>query len=165
VLFCGSLPALTALRNGSQECRIFEIGGRFPVLPVNRNSENPNLPESFWIGPIEHDDVTLSLRPSDVAFVSAASRNGPIAYIETEYFGGEGRQSAALWRDGALVMDLVTESSEQTGDLAEAPINRALRQLGVVVGDHFDEFSAQGLDRYRFNSDIFQKGTECALVG
>ena len=154
-LFCGPLPALIALRGDAPECRIFEIGGTFPVLPVDGIAQNPNLPDEFWYGPIERGE-TPSLVPSDVAFVAAASLKGPIAYVETDYFGGKGRQSAALWRDGALVMDLVTESDCQAHE--ESPINRALRGLGVVARDGCDEFTIQCLDSYRSNSRFFDEG-------
>jgi hypothetical protein len=162
VLFCGPLPALVALRGDARECRIFEIGGRFPVLPVEGVARGPNLPGATWNGPDEQDE-TPSLLPFDVAFVAGASRCGPIAYVETEYFGGEGRQSAALWRDGVLVMDLVTESDRPVHE--GSPINRALRGLGVMARDCCDEFSIQGLAGYRSNSDIFTGAVECAPVG
>ena len=97
--------------------------------------------------------------PSDVASVAAASRYGPIAYVETDYFGGDGVQSAALWRDGALVMNLFTESARQVH--AGSPINRALRGVGVVDRDGWDEFTIQGLAGFRSNDDIFDKGIEC----
>lgn len=161
VLFCGPLPALVALRGDARECRIFEIGGMFPVLPVEGIASNPNLPEVLWNGPDEHDE-TPSLVQSDVAFVAGASRSGPIAYVETDYFGGLGRQSAALWRDGALVMDLVTESHGRAHE--GSPINRALRGLGIMARDGCDEFSIQGLAGYRSNSDIFDRAVECAPV-
>jgi hypothetical protein len=161
-LFCGPLEALVALRGDARRCRIFEIGGTFPVLPVEGIPSDPNLPGASWSGPDEHDEAP-SLALSDVAFVARASRSGPTAYIDTEYFGGEGRQSAALWLDGALVMDLTTESNRRV--LEGSPINRALRGLGVVAGDGRDEFSIQGLAGYRFNRDIFNGAVECAPVG
>lgn len=82
------------------------------------------------------------------------SKNFPIAYIETEYFGGIGRQSAAVWRNGTLVF-----GPEQTGNedaatpLLDGAINRAVRLLGVNRGNACDEFEALGLNKYRSNED------------
>ncbi len=78
--------------------------------------------------------------------LESASLQGPVAYIETEYFGGSGTQSAAVWRDGRLLMP--PTKSENVG-----PINRALRHLGVRFVWSRDAFQIVGLDRYRDNED------------
>jgi hypothetical protein len=154
MLFCGPLPALFALCGDSERCRIFDIGGTFPVLPVAQNS-----PVKSWHGPVGEGE-TQSLCESDVALVAAASLHGPIAYLETDYFGGVGMQLAAFWRDGRQVIDLITEGDKQVHE--GSPINRVLRELGVVALDGRDEFAVQGLARYRSNDDIFDQGAECA---
>lgn len=154
VLFCGPLPALIALCGDSETCRIFDIGGTFPVLPVE-----PNSPVKSWHGPVGEGE-TQSLSQSDVALVAAASLHGPIAYLETDYFGGVGMQLAAFWRDGGLVIDLITESNKQIQE--RSPINCVLRELGVVALDGQDEFTVQGLGQYRSHDDIFRRAAECA---
>ena len=71
------------------------------------------------------------------------SSRGPVAYIETDYWGGEGEQSAVLWERGVVVYG---PSRATLG-----PINDVLRRMGVERGDHHDEFDAVGLGRYRDN--------------
>jgi|HubBroStandDraft_5_1064220.scaffolds.fasta_scaffold66337_2 hypothetical protein len=74
-----------------------------------------------------------------------ASIHGPIAYIETDYFGGAGTQAAAVWRDGRVLMS--------PAKARRGPINRALRHLGVRFTWPRDAFQAVGLHRYRTNDD------------
>lgn len=68
----------------------------------------------------------------------------PIAYIEAEFFGGDGTQASAVWKEHALFFGLFVNSDA---------INRALLILGVTKGSHFDEFEALGLGRNRDTND------------
>jgi hypothetical protein len=74
-----------------------------------------------------------------------ASGGHPFAYIETEYFGGQGAQAAAAWH-GATCM--VPPRSAAIG-----PINEALRALRVVANRGSDEFDTIGLSRHRHTED------------
>jgi hypothetical protein len=78
------------------------------------------------------------------------SREGPVAYIETEYNGGEGAQASVAWRNGTVVLPPRTAES--------GPINEALVLLGVARQNAHDEFDAVGLGQYRSNSNWFHKG-------
>jgi hypothetical protein len=78
----------------------------------------------------------------------------PIAYVETEYFGGDGEQAAAVWEAGQITFGpLRTRTPEDTSPLLDGAINQALRMLGVVRVEAIDEFAALGLGRYRNNED------------
>lgn len=83
------------------------------------------------------------------------SKESPVVYLETEYFGGAGGQAAALFRGGALVFahPSIDDSDGTMNPQAEYAIDVALRELGVVKGDAFDEFAAIGLDRHRLTED------------
>jgi hypothetical protein len=72
------------------------------------------------------------------------SASGMIAYIEAEFFGGVGGQSAVAWRDGEIILGPVH---------SEDAINIALRLFGVEVGGEFDEFDAVGLGLHRSNEE------------
>jgi hypothetical protein len=67
-----------------------------------------------------------------------------VAYLEAEFFGGEGTQAAAIWEKGELVFGPVVKPTA---------INEALQKLGVVKGDHHDEFDAMGFGSHRNTSD------------
>jgi hypothetical protein len=98
---------------------------RFPHV------EEPAIPE-FWkmSGPLG-------------LIAERLSQSGPVAYIETEYFGGTGGQAATVWESGSVRMP---PTQAEIG-----PINSALRLMGVRVGDALDEFDAVGLGANRSN--------------
>ena len=82
-----------------------------------------------------------------VDLLTTLSRRAPVAYIETDFFGGVGRQSATAYVDGSAVY---------TGDSSAAgPINEALRVIGVKTAQGTDEFDALGLGRLR-SMDAFE---------
>jgi hypothetical protein len=72
------------------------------------------------------------------------SRNGLVAYLEAEFFGGTGTQAHVLFRDGHMLGIPV---------IAKDAINRALKAFNVPVGASHDEFAAVGLGRCRDTED------------
>jgi hypothetical protein len=81
--------------------------------------------------------------------LAACSRNGPVAYVEAEYFGGAGEQSAKVWEGGKVVLGLLRLAERAPIPAAGTPISQALRRLGIAKGDYQDEFDAVGLGRHR----------------
>ncbi len=87
------------------------------------------------------------------------SADCPLAYVETDYFGGRGLQTAVAWVGGRLVFGPTqTEDFSQNGKvhptpLLERAINQALRLIGVGRGIAIDEFAALGLGKHRSNED------------
>ena len=89
------------------------------------------------------------------------SAHGTVAYVHSEFFGGEGFQAAVAWRDGRVVWGPVYTAT--SGGVAEEPyavvadadlaINRLLRWLGVRPAAGGDEFAAAGLDRFRWTEE------------
>jgi hypothetical protein len=94
--------------------------------------------------------LTESLREQLVV----VSQAGLVAYVEAEFFGGRGTQSAIAWQGGTIVVGPLhtqTHDGEEDGYVttAELAINTVLRAFGVVaVGDN-DEFDSLGLGRHR----------------
>jgi hypothetical protein len=83
-----------------------------------------------------------------------ASAHGPIAYLEADYFGREGRQTAAVWHSGVTIYGpRILGRNESFPAGGSSPICGALRQLGVVAIGHRDEFVVAGLDRCRRTED------------
>ena len=64
----------------------------------------------------------------------------PLAYVEAEYFGGEGTQAHALVSKGKLIRPAMVSSTA---------INDALCYLGLDKAEFRDEFEAAGLDEHR----------------
>ncbi|GIF64877.1 hypothetical protein Ais01nite_29120 [Asanoa ishikariensis] len=87
--------------------------------------------------------------PADFEPVLATcSSTAPVAYVEAEFFGGEGTQRAALWQGGALSGDPVSVDEDEPFGPAGSPISQTLRRLGVDRGDRHDEFEALDLGRH-----------------
>ncbi|SDD79440.1 hypothetical protein SAMN05216174_11833 [Actinokineospora iranica] len=81
--------------------------------------------------------------------LAACSVHGPVAYLEAEYFGGVGAQSAQVWDGGNVVLGPLYLAEGEPFPAEGTPISRALRRLGVTSGGHRDEFDAVGLHRHR----------------
>ena len=104
------------------------------------------------------------LSSSDMAFAQRLSERGPLAYLETDYAGGAGYQSAMLWIGGGVALGPMTMTVEQGRSRAARlwPINAALRGLGVRADEGGDEFSRFGLVRYGSNDAIVAHGRPIA---
>jgi hypothetical protein len=89
------------------------------------------------------------------------SEDGPVGYVEAEFYGGYGGQRAALWVDGKLALGplVVGDGERFTADGSErfavdgSPISQILRRLGVVKDNFYDEFEAVGLGRHQHTSE------------
>ncbi len=93
-------------------------------------------------------DEGASALPDGITAIGAAiARGGKVAYVEAEFFGGDGTQACVTW-------DSARQVSQPLVD--DRAINIALRFLGVMVGDHHDEFDALGLGRYRGTDEWLQ---------
>ena len=81
------------------------------------------------------------------------SDQGPVAYVEAEFFGGVGTQAAAVWDGGRLALGPVVLGEVEPLPAAGTPISQALAHLSVRRGDHVDEFAAAGLGQHRGTED------------
>ncbi|MES5823714.1 hypothetical protein [Streptomyces sp. RG80] len=85
------------------------------------------------------------------------SQGGPVAHVQADFWGGEGEQTAALWRAGVREWGPV-HTSEFSGPREDWPINAALARLGVASAgpgapDHRDLFVEVGLGQGRDEED------------
>ncbi|MEV6718058.1 hypothetical protein AB0M48_39140 [Lentzea sp. NPDC051208] len=108
---------------------------------------------SDLVVPLAQDLVLLPLFDvPDSGQLAEWSSRGPVAVVDAEYFGGTGSQRAEVWDQGRRVLGpLVREEDDPAPDVS--PISQALRWLGVVKGEHHDEFDAVGLGRHRVTAD------------
>jgi hypothetical protein len=96
--------------------------------------------------------------------LKGASTTGPLAYIETDYFGGCGTQSAVAWdRRGILAGPFKTETSWSGSHHVVKPpgewaINRVLAALGVVPAAEEDEFDTMSLGQFRSTESVEEVG-------
>ena len=80
------------------------------------------------------------LSPGVEAWAQALSADTALAYIETEYVGGEGFERAGVWSRGTIALG----PFEGAGS-----INQALRALGIHAAAGIEEFEFVGLGRHR----------------
>ena len=96
--------------------------------------------------PTETGDEFMLLTDGFRNLLSSISRDGQLAYVETEYFGGVGGQGALVCRDGEEIMMAAFANSGM--------INKALRLIGVRRGLLADEFTVAGFSEVRNNDDL-----------
>lgn len=70
--------------------------------------------------------------------------NIKVAYIEAEYFGGQGEQIAIIWEDKKRIY---------LSDLGDNEINNVLKNFGVIANNGKDEFDTVSLGRNRRTED------------
>lgn len=76
------------------------------------------------------------------------SHGGRLAYVEADFWGGNGVQTAALWENGRQTWG-PEHSQVPVGPCENWPINAVLARLGAVPTDEFDLFDAVGFGRER----------------
>jgi hypothetical protein len=124
--------------------RIVSLGTGVSMIPMTAE-----LFAEISGGPaaMAQDESTLMYLTERVEKVlSDASIVGPIAYAETEYFGGAGMQAAIAWSRGQRIFE------PQQG--ASGVINGALASIGVHCAGNHDEFDTVGLGRFRSTENV-----------
>jgi hypothetical protein len=149
--FAATTNTLQRLRRVWYHSRIFQLrpGTGLAFLPI---------PDWYTI---EQENAAGRIVPNDFAMeqdfhrgaidrFAADSVGSGLAWLRTNYFMGLGYQVAILWIDGAHVFgpDVVRNDDKRRIPVSEYPINRALRSLGVMSTDNFDEFDIFGLGGY-----------------
>ncbi len=82
--------------------------------------------------------------PAVAYWLRTVSDSAPAAYIEAEFFGGIGSQSATVWERGEQILAPFHDRDA---------INIALRLFHISRGAFRDEFEAVGLPRHRNTDD------------
>ncbi|MFJ9713359.1 hypothetical protein [Streptomyces sp. NPDC101234] len=146
---------LRELAGSTTEARIVPLSQHLWLLPMSNAlfdavtvAGAPEL-DGFWKAPAGFDRL-----------LSACSETGPVAYIEADYFGGAGTQTAQVWDAGQVVLGPLRLAEGGTSPTTGTPISQALRWLGAAKGDHVDEFAAVGLGRHRDTGDWLSPRTQ-----
>lgn len=107
-----------------------ELTGALPDFA----SGEPNAEQPF--------QLVLSTMLADV--LAGWSRQGPVGYLEAEFAGGLGHQSAVVWLGGEVSWGPCFDDRLDR-PRAEWPINAALTRLGAEPGPWIDPFAELGL--------------------
>lgn len=101
-----------------------------PDHEIDRIAETTALPSSPWDDRFVHFGSVLP------AIVAELSMHGPVAYVETEYFGGVGEQVATAFHHRVRILEC-------------GSVNEALRAIGVLAARGRDEWDTLGLSGHR----------------
>jgi hypothetical protein len=141
-----SSPAVDSILRGSPGLVAVPLVDGLSLIPLDDDAL-----DSVAADYAQTADGFTYLSPSLAAFLADHSQHAALVYFETEYFGGDGTQAAAAYRDGHAL-----SPTPSSGDGA---INRALECLGITRHGAFDEFDYVGLSRYRHTSDWIEAAT------
>ncbi|PJN40136.1 hypothetical protein CG747_13750 [Streptomyces sp. CB02959] len=141
-------PVLSELIGSVEDAHVAPLGQQLSLLPMT-----DVLFDALTVaGAPELDGFRKTPARFDRA-LAACSAHGPVAYVEAEYFGRVGTQSAQVWDGGEVVLGPVCLAEGQPDPSDGTPISQALRRLGVAKGNHVDEFDAVALGRHRDTDD------------
>lgn len=139
---------LRRLAGAVEDARIVPLHGRLSMLPMTDDYfDAVSVPGAaklpgFWKVPAGFGSL-----------LTACSELGPVAYVEADYFGGAGSQSAQVWHRGTVILGPLRVAVGERPPSAGSPLSQALRALGVHRGRHLDEFDAAGLGRHRHTEE------------
>lgn len=148
-LIVGRGEAIAAFLRRWPGSRSVELRGEWQAIPVDDGLYAAI--EAAAPGAVRPPELDVSPLGLELALAGATEAGGGLAYVETEYFGGTGGQSAMAFVDGREAM--AAQRSRGGG----GPINQALRAIGVVRGAN-DEFDTVGLGERRSMSDYEPEG-------
>jgi hypothetical protein len=120
--------------------RLVQLPQGMGLIPVSTDAQSlygvPFLPFT--------DEGETAMPPGLDGLVQPLLGTGKVAYVEAEFFGGDGTQARVIW-----------DESGQRSDVLVHPyaINQALWILGVECGEDTDEFDAIDLGRYRYTDE------------
>ncbi len=133
----GPEAALRAHAKPFKKSRIVRLGNGLALIPM---TEELHLEMSGGKPMGAYNQVVECLSK----WVQTASKGQFVAYVQAGFFGGQGTQSAIVWKDGKGTLGPMTSFDA---------INQALKQMGVVAQPGKDEFDTVGLGRHRDTED------------
>src|ERR1700681_307151 len=101
--FIGRLGVLAEAAAGLNGAQVVPLASDFGFMPLTHNLAGDEEPAPFS----EFERLTTRLSQ----WAEYQSRQFPLAYIATDYFGGRGSQAAIVWEGGRSVFGTVTTSN------------------------------------------------------
>lgn len=148
-LVIGRGDAIAAFLGAWPGSRAVDLQGGWQAIPVEDalyDAIAARYPDA-----VRPDALDFAPPGLDAVLAEATAAGGGLAYVETEYFGGTGGQSAMAYADGLAKME--PARAQWTG-----PINQALRRIGVAPEGEKDAFDTIGLGERRQMDDYGPEG-------
>jgi hypothetical protein len=154
-VFIGRPDILRLIANDICHSCVVELSQGFSLLPIDLNILDQCTPSRDNQLHSEYSEFN-ELFPELIASARQHAINDPVAYVETDYFGGHGTQAAILWRGSTIYGPFLSDTKDEKDQFRTTPdteraINRVLQRLGVKRDVTQDEFDALGLGRFRSN--------------
>ena len=115
-----------------------------PVTPQLVEELTGALPDFATGEPSAEQPFQLVLSLALADLLAGWSRQGPVGYLEAQFAGGLGHQSAVVWLGGEVSWGPCFDD-RLNRPRAEWPINAALTRLGAEPGAWIDPFAELGL--------------------
>ena len=149
----GRKPVAEAFASPLPSAFVVELAQGFALVPITAEVINDLSPNDPWIGAQLAGFSDPEMPPALAAACAGASSLGALAYVEAEFFGGDGAQAAVVWERGSVALEVVDDENNPP-PILDAAINRALRRLAVQRRScQQDEFDLLGLGRVRRTED------------
>jgi len=138
--FIGKKKNLKGIEKEYQSAKIVELKNNYCIIPVTNSLFN------------EINKMRLSTKTNFYFYLTKDFENDileivlnkKIAYVESEYFGGNGGHLGVVWENGKRIYD---------GKLHKKTLNEILKVLGVKKSLFKDEFETLGLNKHRFTEN------------
>lgn len=124
----------------------FPLRQGFVIFPLTNDLLDDEIPapQNFC-----YEEFTY-LSEELAQMISRASAGTRIAYVETEYHGGQGAQSAIVFSESKVMY------GPKQADVG--PISQALKKLGAIKEPgHLDEFQSVGLGGFRSSEELLNR--------
>lgn len=134
--FIGQPDDLKVIEQQFTQAKLVLLNPQIALIPMteklfnemNQDSKNNNIGK--------YEFLTTTIEQTILEIV----KDCMVAYIEADYFGGQGVQSGIVWKAGKRIFEQ---------ELGVDTINQILKLYGIVKLDPLDEFDTIGLGRHR----------------
>jgi hypothetical protein len=138
--FVGKSGDLECIQKTYGDAAIIELGQGLSLIPLTEAlfDQINNFVMSGNINSFEY--LTFNIEREIFKIIEGKT----IAYIEAEYFGGQGGQQGMVWKDGKRSAEF---------KYRQGVINAILKLFGVTASKNKDEFETLGFGRHRNTRD------------
>lgn len=138
--FIGDKENLTPIQEKYYSSKLIELSDNIFMIPMTDElfDEINQLETSSEISSFEL--LTKNIEKKILELIEGKK----LAYVESEFFGGQGGHIGLLWENGHRTF---------MGDFKKSTMNEILKRLGVIRMGLKDEFETIGLDRHRYTED------------
>ena len=134
--FIGQPDDLKVIEQQFTQAKLVLLTPQIALIPMTENLFNEINQNNQHNSIGKYEFLTTTIEKTILGII----KDRMVAYIEAEYFGGQGVQSGIVWKTGNRIFE---------EELGVNTINQILKLFGIVRLDPLDEFDTIGLGRHR----------------